>query len=170
MDAPAEIGRDHRPVGHDGARIAVGDDPPGIHADQPFGDLEQNVDDMLDPDNGEATRLELTNGGDKFARLAVGKAAADLVEQQNRWTGAERARQFEPLAVEQAKRFGAPIGDAHHAAKRDRFDRPYMRCLAVQLPALRRRHEYILEHCHTAERLRDLMSAHDAEPAAFGGA
>ena len=104
-------------------RIAVGDDAPRIHADEPFGDLQQDVDDMLDPDDRDAARLNSQDDVDQFARLGVGQAAADLVEQQHRGIGGERAGEFEPLAVEEAERLGAPVGDRRHAAQRERLDR-----------------------------------------------
>ena len=56
MDAPAEIGLDHGRVGHDGRGVAVRDDAAGIHADQPLGDLQQHVDDVLDPDDRDRAR------------------------------------------------------------------------------------------------------------------
>ena len=43
--------------------------------------------------------------------LGVGQAAADFVEQQRLRIGGERARQFEPLAVDEAERLGPPVGD-----------------------------------------------------------
>ena len=38
-------------------RLAVGDDASGIHADQPLGDPQQDVDDVLDPDDRDAAPL-----------------------------------------------------------------------------------------------------------------
>jgi hypothetical protein len=122
---------------------------------------------MLDPDDGEAACVQLPDGCDKFARLGVGQAAADLVEQQHRRVGAERARKFEPFAVEQAEGLGAPVGEWQHAAERDRFDRAPMRGFATQSAAMGRGDEHVFEHRHAVERLRNLMGAHDAQPAAL---
>ena len=65
-----------------------------------------------------AAPLELEDDVDEFARLGVGQAAADLVEQQRRGAGGERAGEFEALAVDEAKRLGAAVGDAGHAGRR----------------------------------------------------
>ena len=49
--ASAEIGFDHRRVGHHLVGRAVGDDAAGVHADQALGDAQQDMDDVLDPDD-----------------------------------------------------------------------------------------------------------------------
>ena len=67
---------------------------------------------------GDAAPLELEDDVDQFARLGVGQAAADLVEQQRRRAGRQRAGEFEALAVDQAERLGAAVGDAGHAGRR----------------------------------------------------
>ena len=90
----------------------VGDDASRVHADQPLGDLQQDVHDVLDPDDRDAAGFQFEDDVDQFARLGVGQSAADLVEQQHGGIGGERARELEPLAIEQAERFGAPVGDA----------------------------------------------------------
>ena len=54
---------------------------------------------------------QLADRLDQLVRLRVGQAAADLVQQQHGRVGCERARQLEPLAVEQPERLGAPVGE-----------------------------------------------------------
>ncbi len=66
-------------------------------------------------------RRRFLDGVDQFARLAVGQAAADLIEQQHARPGRQRAGQLQPLAVEQAERFGAPVGERQHAAQPQRL-------------------------------------------------
>ena len=46
----------------------------------------------------------------------------------------ERAREFQPLAVEQAQRLGAPVGEAGHAAERERVDRAVVGRVAARGP------------------------------------
>ncbi len=88
----AEIGFHHLPVVQNRARRAVGDDASGIHADQPLGHLQQHMHDVFDPDDRDVAPAQLANRGDQFARLAVGQAAADLVEKQQFGRGSQRAR------------------------------------------------------------------------------
>ena len=139
--------------------LAVGDDAAGIHADQPLGHLQEDVDDMLDPDDGDVAAAQFLDRLDEFARLRVGEAAADLVEQQHASVGGERPRQLEPLAVEQAQ-----------ASRRAGWRRAACRkARSRRWPARRLRRgegrrrcggdEDILEHRHAAEGLRDLVGA-----------
>ena len=55
--------------------------------------------------------LEFEDDVDQFVRLGVGQAAADLVEQQHRGVGRQRAGELEALAVDEAERLRAPVGD-----------------------------------------------------------
>ena len=57
-------------------------------------------------------RLQLEDDVDELVRLGVGQSAADLVEQQHGRAGRERAGELQALAVDQAERLGAPVGDA----------------------------------------------------------
>ena len=106
---------------------------------------------------------------DEFARLAVGQAAADLVEQQHRGIGGERARQFEALAVDQAERLGAPVGDAVMPAASSESIGALVGLVAAEAAAVRGGGEDVLEHRHAAERPRNLMGARESAPAALGG-
>ena len=46
-----QIGIDHCTIGHDFLRVAVGENDARVHTDKPLSDLEQDVNDMLDPYN-----------------------------------------------------------------------------------------------------------------------
>ena len=118
----AEVGVDHRRVGHHRVRVAVGDDAPGVHADEPRHHLDEHVNDVLDPDDGDLRTPQLADRLDQLARLGVRQAGADLVQQQHDRVGRERPRQLEPLAVEQAERLRAAVGGVEHAADLERVD------------------------------------------------
>ena len=122
---------------------------------------------MLDPDDADVAAPQLEDGVDQLARLGVGQAAADLVEQQQVGIARERAGQFEPLAVEQAERLGAAVGDAHHAAELDGVDRLVVGLAAFEAGAVGGGDEDVLEHRHAAERARNLVGAHEAQAAAL---
>ena len=53
---PADIGVDHGGIGDDCIGLAVGDNASSIHADQPFDDANENMHDVLDPDDRQAAR------------------------------------------------------------------------------------------------------------------
>ena len=132
-------------------------------------DLQQDVDDVLDPHDGDAAPSQLEDRADQFLRLGVGQPAADLVEQQQRRLGRQRARELQPLAVEQAERFGGPVGDAGHAAQLERRDGALIGLVAAEIGAMRGGDEDVLERRHAAERLWNLVRAHQPEPAALRG-
>ena len=82
--------------------IALGQDLAEIHHDQPARHRNQRVDDMLDPDDRRAARVNFLDGLDQFAALVLGQSAGDLVEQQKFWLDRQRARQLQTLALQQA--------------------------------------------------------------------
>ena len=55
--------------------------------------------------------------------LGVGQPAGDLVEQQQPRAGRQRPRQLETLAVEQAERLGAAVGDVDEAGRVEHLQR-----------------------------------------------
>ena len=134
-----------------------------------LGHLQQDVDDVLDPHDGDAAASQLEDRADQLLRLGVGQPAADLVEQQQRRLGRQRARKLEPLAVEQAERLGAAVGDAGHAAQLERRDGVLIGLVAAEIGAMRGGDEDVLERRHAAERLWNLVRAHEPEPAALRG-
>ncbi len=123
---------------------------------------------MLDPDDRDLAPAQLQDGGDQLARLGVGQAAADLVEQQHHRISRQRARQLEALAVEQAEGLGAAVRQAQHAAQLYGFDAARMGRRAAQAAARGRRDEYVFEYGHAAEGPRHLVRAGDAETATLG--
>jgi hypothetical protein len=78
---PSEVSFDDRWIVHHGLRASIRYDPAGIHADQALRHLEQHMDDMLDPDDGDAPATQLDDGLDQFTGLAIGQPATNLVEQ-----------------------------------------------------------------------------------------
>ena len=134
--ASAEIGFDDPGIRHDRLRLAVRDDASGVHADQSFGDAQEDMHDVFDPDEGDSGSFELENNVDEPIRLGVRQAAADLVEQQDLRVGCESARKLEPLAVDEAEGFGAPVGDHRHFGALERGDRFVVGGVAVQSSAV----------------------------------
>jgi len=78
------------------------------------------------------------------------------------------AREFEPLAVEQAERFRAPVAHGQHAAQPQRIEAAVVRFGAREPRGLRGGQHDVLEHRHAAERARDLVRPHHAAPAPLG--
>ena len=66
--------------------------------------------DMLDPDDRDAVGVDGADRRDQHRGIRFGQAAGDLVEQQQARMGRERARQFEPLAIEQRQAAGERVG------------------------------------------------------------
>ena len=127
------------------------------------------MDDVLDPDDGDAAIPKLGDRCHELDGLCVRQAAADLVEEEHARVGRERARELEPLAVEQAERLGGPVGPVAETAELERVDAALV-CRHPPPPAARRRaDEGVLEHRHPAERPRHLVRPADAEPAALRG-
>ena len=112
-------------------------------------------------------RLQLEDRADQFLRLGVGQPAADLVEQQQRRPGRQRAGELEALAVEQPERLGGPVGDRDHAAQLERSDGAVIGLVAAEVGAVCGGDEHVLERRHAAERFWHLMRAHQSEPAAL---
>ena len=86
---------------------------------------------------------ELADRRDELVRLGVGEPGADLVEQQQPRLGRERARELEPLAVEQAERLGRPVRERASARRAssdlDAAVRRRRGCAARRRPPTRRR-------------------------------
>jgi hypothetical protein len=58
----SQIGIDHCAIGHDGVRVAVGKDHARVHTNQPLGNLQEDVNDMLDPHNGDVALAQRSDG------------------------------------------------------------------------------------------------------------
>jgi len=156
-------------IAHHRLRLAIGDDPAGIHADQPLGHLQQDVDDMLDPDDADTPAAQFEDGGDQFARLSICQPAADLIEQHQLRFRGQRPGELKPLAVEKAERIGLPVSDAEHAAERQAVDDALIGFVATDGIAMGRGDEDVFEGGHAAEGFWHLMGAHQSSAAALGG-
>ena len=93
----------------------------------------------------------------------LGQAAGDLVEQQHARPGRERARELQPLALEQGERAGAacwpwPAGRCAPGSRRSSHS---SRPRAVR-GAEGGGDQQVLEHRHPREGMRDLIGAADA--------
>ena len=103
---------------------------------------------------------------DQREAFVLGQAAGDLVEQEHARLGGERARELEPLAVEQRQRAGRPVRLVGERALLEQLDAARIDIALAVAAAERRRHHQVLEHGHAVERLRDLERAADAQAAA----
>ena len=72
--------------------------------------------DVLDPDDRDAAAANIPDQIDQRHAFVLGQAAGDLVEEQHARLRGERARQLEPLAVEQRERAGEAVGLVGEAA------------------------------------------------------
>ena len=101
----------HLRLGHDCARLALDDLAAEIEDDQARETTASSacticsIQTIVTPDC-MIVRIER----DQLVAFGFGQAAGDLVEQQQARAARQRARQFEPLAVEQVERAGAAIG------------------------------------------------------------
>ena len=106
------------------------------------------------------TRLMRSTSADAFV---LGEPAGDLVEQQEPRAGRKRARQLEPLAVEQREPAGGAVGFVGKAALRQDVHAARVDVALALAAAEGRGDDEVLEHGHAAERLRDLERARDAD-------
>ena len=74
--------------------------------------LDEHVDDVLDPDDRDAA-LRAARGSSRRARRPRRRSGPPPISSSSSTTGVgrERARQLEPLAVEQAEALGAAVGE-----------------------------------------------------------
>ena len=143
-----------------------------VDDEQPVGDRQQRVHHVLDPDHRHALRLDALQLVHQLARLVLGQPAGDLVEQQQLRPRGQRARQLEPLAVQQGQRrrrgwlaCAQQAGLLEHLAARCRQASRSRWPPPKQAAATRFSNTVIV-----AERLRDLVGAADAERGSAGAA
>ncbi len=115
------------------------------------------MNDVLNPDDGDAAPVEQVNNVDQLARLGVGQAAAYFIEQQHFWVRRERAGKFETLAIKQSKSLGLAIGQPHHAAQFKGFDAALIGAFPFASGAGSNCDEDIFENIHAAEGFRNLV-------------
>ena len=107
------------------SRRALGDYPSGVHADEAVDDLEQHVDDVFDPDDGDALRAQLVDRRDQLAASA--SVSPPPISSSNStavwWPGPGRAR----VAC------GATARGSRRAGSRPRRGRtaPALRCTVI---------------------------------------
>jgi hypothetical protein len=102
-DLPARHDDGGRPLGDLAAEIEHGD---AVHQS------DERVDDMLDPDDGDALRAHHPQRRDQILALCLGETAGDLVQQQQGRAGRQRAGQFQAFALQQRQAAGQRIGFA----------------------------------------------------------
>ena len=123
---------------------------------------------MLDPDDGDAFAANLVDRLDQRADLPLGQAASDLVEQQEARARRKRARQFEPLAVEQRQRAGLVVDFRHEPGAFDDVEAHALGLFRRESCAERRADEHVFVDGHLRERMRNLIRPPDAAPATLG--
>src|SRR6185437_876228 len=94
----------------------------------------------------------------------------DLVEQQHLRIGRERARQFQPLALQQRQLAGGQVCLAEKIGEAQEIDAALIGFRFALRRAKRRARKDVLEYAHVPEWMRNLIGAADAAAAAdIGG-
>ena len=137
-----------------------------VQHDEPVDDGNQRMHDVLDPDDRHAEPPDGADQLDQREAFVLGQAARDLVEQQHARLRRQRARELEPLAVEQRERARGTVRLVGERALLEQLDAARIDLALAMAAAERRRHHQVLEHGHAVERLRNLERAADAHAAA----
>jgi len=156
----------HLGVLHHRLRFALGQLRAKVDDEEPVGQRQQRVHDMLDPDHRDAGGLDARELAHQFLRLVFCQAPGDLVEQQQLRLRGQRARQLEALAIQESQRRRGPVRlRGQPGLLEHRMRRLPRRALGLAAAEAGRGHE-VLEHGHRAEGLRHLVAAADAAAAA----
>ena len=99
---------------------------------------------------------------DQVGAFALGQPAGDLVEQQQARLGGERARQLQPLALEQRQRAGAAVGGGRSPVCSSIAPQALDHLGLAPVAAEGGADQQVLEDGEVLERLRDLEGAGDA--------
>ena len=113
------------------------------------------------------SRVEVLDRLDEDLDLGLGEPAGDLVQEQDGGVAGERARELEPLAVEQRQRAGLLVGLGREPRELQRLHAALVARALGQVATVSGAHEHVLEHAHVAERLGDLERAADPLAAAI---
>src|SRR6516162_11570358 len=153
--------------GHNLARLAFRDLAAEIEHDQPPDDGKQRMHDVFDPYDRGAGSMYVPDGLDQRPAFGFRQAAGNFVEQQQLRPGRERARHFQPLALEQRQRSYWRVGMRDQARAQQNVG-TRRRGSALRQPApVHGAHQQIFKHREALERLRDLVRASDPEFAAM---
>jgi hypothetical protein len=147
-------------------RRALADEAAAVEDEQPVDEGGERMHDVLDPNNRDAAAANIPDQIYQRHAFVFGEAAGDLVEEQHARLRGERARQLEPLAVEQREGAGESVRLGCEAALVEPFDAARIDLALATAGAERRGDHEILEHRHAAERLRNLKRPGDAHAAA----
>ena len=113
----------HPLVGKHRVRRALADDRAEVQDGETAGDALEGMDDVLDPDDRRALRMDGGEDREKIVAFGVGEAAGDLVEQQELRLGGDRLGELEPLEIEQRQRAGGFERERSEAGQRQRLVR-----------------------------------------------
>src|SRR5262249_8310193 len=152
--------RDHR------LRGALADQAAAVQDHQTVDDRDERVDDVLDPDDRDPAAANVPDQVDQRRAFVLSQAAGHLVEQKHARLRGERARQLEPLAVEEREAAGGPIGLGREAALFDKLDAARIDVALAAAPPRRPPPPPGLQTGHARGRLRNLKRATDAQATA----
>ncbi|MGY3332387.1 hypothetical protein ACVILI_005404 [Mesorhizobium sp. USDA 4775] len=124
---------------------------------------------MLDPDDGDAAVADAAHQRHQRFRFIVGQPARDLVQQQQLRIRRQRARQFQPLAVEQRQGTGRDIGLVGKLAIAQHLGAEGIALLLRPAAAERGGDQQVLESGHAGIGTRDLIGPSDPHLAATEG-
>src|SRR5262249_24669255 len=92
--------RDHR------LRGALADEAATVQNHQAIDERDERVNDVLDPDDRDPAAANVPDQVDQRRAFVLGQSAGHLVKQEHARLRGERARQLEPLAVEEREAAG----------------------------------------------------------------
>ena len=179
VPAAAEVGVDHRLVGANLVRLAVGDHRALGHHDHPVGVVHDHLHVVLDEQEGDpvlgAQALHVVEQPAPEGRVDPGHR---LVEEQEAGLRHQRPGELEQLALasgEGARVLVRELGQVEHVEQLDRLlvDLALARAPAerpedhVGEPLARlvgRRQHHVVDHRHRRQRLGDLEGPHHSQP------
>src|SRR5262249_1115969 len=119
---------------------------------------------VLDPDDGYARcphRLDKPHGALAFV---LGEPPRHLVQEQDARLHGQRSRQLQSLAVDERERTGEPICLPGEPTAIENVETRGVDIAFAPASSERCCHHGILEHCHAAERLRNLKRPRQSHP------
>ena len=163
--AGAQVAGDDLRLGQHLLDGAVGDEAAEVEHGDPVAALGDDVHDVLDDHDGLDAVAQRLDDLDELEDLGLDEAGADLVHEQDARLERQRARQLEPLELQQREVLGLGLGDRPTGPSRagslsqSAWTPPSARGAAAVVA----RHQEVLEHRHLrGTGLRDLVRAADA--------